>query len=214
VKVDFCEIEQALFMDAINRSKIGIIILAAGASTRLGRPKQLLKFRDKTLIEKIAETALKTNLNTVVVLGANAEKIKTAIENLPVKIAINENWQSGMASSIVTGLEKSLEIEPNLSAVILLLCDQPFITKATILRLVESREETNKTIIASEYKNMLGVPALFSREVFKELLNLEGDVGARFLIKKYESENLAKISVPEAAFDIDTEEDFERVLNF
>lgn len=199
-------------MDAMSKPKIGIIILAAGASTRLGRPKQLLKFQYKTFIENVVETALETALQTVVVLGANAEKIKPEIENLPIEFVTNENWQSGMSSSIIKGLETSLEIEPNLSAVILLLCDQPFITKETILRLIAAQEKTGKAIVASEYEKTLGVPILFTREMFEELLNLEGDVGAKVLVKKYADKNLAKISVPEAAFDIDTEEDFEQLL--
>lgn len=193
-------------------SEIGIIILAAGASTRLGRPKQLLKFQDKTFIEKIIETALETEIQTVVVLGANSRKIKTAIENLSIEIAINENWQSGMSSSIVKGLRKSSELKPDLSAVILLLCDQPFISKETILRLVKTQKETQKVIVASEYENTVGVPALFTLAVFEELLELKDDVGAKFLIQKYLDKGLAKIFAPEAAFDIDTKEDFDRLL--
>ena len=199
-------------MDAMNRSKIGIIILAAGASTRLGRSKQLLKFQDKTLIQKISETALETGFQTVVVLGANAAKIKSEIENLPIDIVFNQVWQSGMSSSIVAGLEKSLEINPHLSSAIILLCDQPFVTKEMILRLIEKQMRTEKAIVASEYKNTIGVPALFIKSKFAELLDLKGDVGARVLIKKYGDEDLATISAPEAAFDIDTKEDYRKFL--
>ncbi|MGI8467565.1 MAG: nucleotidyltransferase family protein, partial [Pyrinomonadaceae bacterium] len=162
-------------MDKTNKSRIGIVILAAGASVRLGKPKQLLQFQRKSLIRRAAENSLATGCeNVAVVLGANAEKIKKEIENLPLEIVINENWQNGMSSSIKTGLEKLSEIQPNLSAVILMLCDQPFVDAEMILRLIKTRRETQKMIAASDYKNTTGVPAIFSREMFEELLNLQG----------------------------------------
>ncbi len=190
---------------------IGIIILAAGQSKRLGRPKQLLKFQHKTLIERIAETALETEFQTVVVLGANAEKMLPKIKNLPIKIVQNKNWQSGMSSSIVAGLERLLEMKNSLSAVVVLLCDQPFITKDTILKLVKTQRSTGKSIIASQYENTSGVPALFTKNVFDELLSLNAEIGAKSIIKKYSKKDLAGVTFPEARFDIDTEEDLKRV---
>lgn len=200
-------------MDEPDKSQTAVIILAAGNSTRLGKPKQLLEFQGKTLIRRAAETALAAGCeNVVVVLGANSDRIKKEIENLPLKIVINENWESGMSSSIKTGLEKLLETEPNPSSVILTLCDQPLVDAKTILRLIETRHKTQKKIVACEYRETLGVPVIFSREMFKELLNLQGDAGAKFLIKKYLSD-AAKIPVPEAAIDIDTAEDYEKLKN-
>lgn len=193
-------------MDETN--KIGIIILAAGESKRLGRPKQLLDFHGKTLIEKITETALETELKTVVVLGANAEKIKPVIENLSVEIVINENWQSGMSSSIIKGLKKSLEIQNDLQSVILLLGDQPLITKEIIWEIIKTQKVTNKAIIASKYAETIGVPALFTKAIFDKLLNLNEEIGAKLIIKKHSGIDVATISVPEAEFDIDTEDDF------
>lgn len=191
--------------------KIGIIILAAGASVRLGRPKQLLRFEGKTLLERIAENALAPDLKTVVVLGANSEKIGKSVENLPVEIVFNKDWQSGMSSSIVVGLKHLLEIQTDLQAVIILLCDQPFVDKNTIYKLIETQKETKKSIVASEYAETIGVPALFTREVFDELLKLDKKNGAKSIIRKYAGNDLARISVPEAAFDIDTQADFERL---
>ena len=196
----------------MNESKIGIIILAAGASSRLGKPKQLLRFRGKSLVRRMAENALAFQSPTFVVLGANAGEIKKEIEDLPVEICFNENWQSGLSSSIKTGLKKLLEIEPEASGVILLLCDQPFVDEKTIARLIETRRETQKAIVASEYDNTLGVPAFFARELFDDLLNLRGDRGARFVIEKYTDSKAAKIDAPEAAFDIDTPEDYDRII--
>ncbi len=189
----------------------GIIILAAGASTRLGTPKQLLNFEGKTLLNRILETAKKTQLKTVVVLGSNAEKIQKTIKDPSIDIVVNENWKIGMSSSIKTGLKTLLKIEPDLSTVILLLCDQPFITNDTILRLIRTQSENTNSIVACEYGNTIGTPALFTKEIFEELLNLEGDKGAKPLIKKYKDTNLSLISAPEAAFDIDTMEDFDHL---
>lgn len=192
-------------------SEIGIIILAAGGSTRLGRPKQLLEFKGQTLIEKVCETALETGFQTVVVLGAFAAKIKPLIEDLSVETVLNKDWQTGMSSSLQTGLQKLLEKNPDLSAAIFLLCDQPFVTTKTILKLVEKQKTSGKAIVASAYADQLGVPALFTKDLFAELLGLQGDVGARFLIKKYGNDYVAKISAPEAEFDIDTERDIEQL---
>ncbi|MGI8542990.1 MAG: nucleotidyltransferase family protein [Aridibacter sp.] len=198
-------------MDEINKENIGIIILAAGASTRFGKPKQLLEFEKQTLLERIAENALETGSEIIVVLGANAEKIGESVENLSVEIVVNEDWQSGMSSSLVEGLRKMIEIKNNLQAVIILLCDQPFIDENTILKLIEAQKSTNQMIVASRYAETIGVPALFRRDVFDELLNLNKEIGAKSIIEKYAETDLATISVPEAEFDIDTEADFERL---
>ncbi len=194
-------------MNAINK-KIGIIILAAGESKRLGKPKQLLKFRGKTLLQRITEIALETENKTVIVLGANADKILGEAGDLTVEIVINEDWRSGMSSSIKVGLEKLIETVAELESVILLLCDQPFVNKETISQLIETQIKTQTQIVACKYENTIGVPALFRREMFDRLLSLKGESGAKNLILEI-SKNLATISAPEAAFDIDTTEDFE-----
>ena len=199
-------------MDAANKLPVGIIILAAGGSTRLGKPKQLLQFQGKSLIRRAAENALATKCGKIVItLGASGVEIKKEIENLPLEIVINGNWQSGMSSSIKTGLKKLLEIQTDSSAVILMLCDQPFIDTEMILRLVQTQHETRKKIVACEYEKTLGVPAIFAREIFDELLSLQGDTGAKFLIEKHLHSEVANISVPEAAFDVDTAEDYEEL---
>ena len=193
-------------MDATDRQNIGIVLLAAGSSRRLGSPKQLLEFQNKTLIRRAAETALLIEVPTVVVLGANFDTIKTEIENLPLTIVFNEDWESGMSSSVKIGLTKLLEIAPRISAVVLLLCDQPFVSEDLIFRLIAARYESKKLIAASEYSDVVGVPAIFAREIFDELMNLRGDKGARFVIEKFAASTV-KIPAPEAAFDVDLPED-------
>jgi len=194
-------------------SSLGLVLLAAGASKRLGNfPKQLLEFRGKTLIRRAAESALASRCQIIcVVLGANAERIKREIADLPIEIAVNENWADGMGSSLKCGLGKLLEIEPNLSAVAVTLSDQPLIDSAIINRLIEVFLETQNPIVAADYAETVGVPAIFASSMFEEILNLSAGGGAKQIIKKYAA-SIGKISVPEAAFDVDTQKDYENLL--
>ena len=198
-------------MIEIEEKDVGVVVLAAGASERLGSPKQLIRFEDKTLIERAANAAVSTGFETIIVLGANAVRISKEINNFANKILINDDWKSGLSSSIGAGLTKLLEVKPNLSAVILMLCDQPFVSRETLLRLVDKQCRMKSSIVACEYANTIGTPALFVREVFEELLDLKGDEGAKSITKRYQSSKLHTISVPEAAIDIDTKEDYKNL---
>lgn len=198
--------------DQNDKSEIGLILLAAGESRRLGKPKQLLKFDGKTLIRHLAEMTLASNCSPIcVVLGAKVDEIRAEIDDLPLEIAINENWQNGMSSSLKTGLKKLLAIAPNLAAVVVALCDQPFITSTITNRLAETYQKTNAPIVASEYAETIGVPALFSHLIFDELLNLSTENGAKQIIKNHLA-SVVSISVPEAEIDIDTTDDYEKVI--
>ena len=195
------------------KSKIGIIILAAGESKRLDYfPKQLLKFNQKSLLRHAVENALNSSAALVcLVLGANSEKLKTEIEDLPIEIVINENWEEGMASSLQKGLKKLLELETNLEAVCVTLCDQPLINSTIINQLIHVFNSVNSPIVASEYAQTIGVPAIFGSLMFDELLSLKSSEGAKKIIMRNLS-SVIKFSLPEAAFDIDTKEDFESFL--
>lgn len=196
-------------MSFIESPKIGLIILAAGSSNRMsGEPKQMLEFEGKTLLRRAAETALQTEFSTVVVLGANHQNLRKEIEDLPLKIAFNEDWKNGISSSIKKGL--SVFSEENLDAVIIMLCDQPFVSTEILLRLRDAFIKTKKPIAASQYENTVGVPALFAREIFAGLKNLREDEGAKKIIKKNMNKT-ALVAAPEAAFDVDTLQDFERL---
>lgn len=190
---------------------IGTIILAAGASKRMGQPKQLLQWQGKTLIRKIAETALETdNELIIVVLGANSDNIRAEISDLPIQMIQNEDWEAGMSSSVRVGLQTLLEIAPAVKAALFLLTDQPFVTSAYLAKIL-SRYQANQqqnSIFASAYDDHLGVPALFARRWFDELMALTGDRGARALLQKHTSE-VAAIPFPEGTFDLDTPDDFE-----
>lgn len=193
--------------------KVGIIILAAGNSSRMeGAPKQLLEFKGRSLLRGAAETALETDCcPIIVVLGANAEKLHSEVEDLTLNIEINKNWKQGMGGSIKAGLSKLIEIETELDAVIISLCDQPLITAEIYKRLTTIHQETAKPIVASEYENITGVPALFGRVMFDELLSLTGAAGAKFVIKK-NADLVQTINVSEAASDVDTKQDYENLL--
>lgn len=197
-----------------NNQNVGIIILAAGGSGRFGKPKQLLEFEGKTFIRRSVETALESVCYpVVVVLGANFDLIKTGIEDLECEIIFNGEWKSGMSSSIKKGLEILQEISQNFSAVIIALCDQPFVNGEHFKKLIDKFYDSNKPIIASVYDKTTGVPALFSSEIFPALMNLDGDKGAQEIIKN-NPESVEKIILPEAAIDIDTTADFEKIKNF
>jgi len=193
------------------RQKISSIILAAGGSSRLnGEPKQLLEFQGKTFLRRSAEIAVAANFHsTVVVLGTNSENLGKEIEDLPVRIAVNENWASGMSSSIKTGLAELIKDE-NLEAVVIMLCDQPLVTTKTLGNLCEVFAKTGKPIVACEYENTVGVPALFSSDIFEELMNLHEFEGAKKIIEKYEGKTVL-VAAPEAALDVDTLGDYEKL---
>lgn len=194
-------------MDETNK-QIGIVVLAAGSSSRMKKPKQLLEFAGATLLRRAASAAVESSCKpVVVVLGANFEKTKAEIEDLPVEICFNENWLSGLSSSIKTGIENLLEIAPNVSAAAFTLADQPFITSRQINRLTEKFYQSKSLIVAAEYDGTIGVPAVFAREIFDDFFELSGDKGAKAIMEK-RSEMLKTIDLPEAAFDIDTPRDF------
>lgn len=192
----------------VKNPKIGVIILAAGSSSRMkGSPKQLLKFEGKTLLRRAAETALLADFDlTVVVLGEKHENFRKEIEDLPLEIWVNEDWESGISSSINKGL--AAISKENLDAAIFMLCDQPFVSAEVLRRLRDAFIETKKPIAASRYENTIGVPALFAREIFGELESLKEDEGAKKVIVK-DLNKTALIDVPEAAFDVDTVRDYE-----
>lgn len=174
-----------------------------------GQPKQLLKFRGETLLRRAAETVVRSNFEkAVAVFGAGRENLSAEIDDLPIRTTMNENAGIGLSSSIKAGL--SALSEENLDAVIIMLCDQPLITSETLQSLCDVFFETGKPIVACEYENTVGVPALFAREVFAELTDLRGDEGAKKIIGKY-GEKAALVRAPEGGLDIDTIEDYRKL---
>ncbi len=195
------------------QTAIGIIILAAGASVRMGKPKQTLEFDGKTLLQNAVQTALDSVCRpAAVVLGANAELLKDEIKDFDVEIAENPQWKSGMSGSIKVGLEKLLEKDDQINGVLITVCDQPFVSAELFDRIVETYRSADCLIVASKYAETLGVPTLFSRRLFPQLFDLENFGGAKKVIEHYEAETVA-VSFEKGNFDIDTPEDYSKLIN-
>jgi len=192
--------------------KTGVIILAAGSSSRLGRPKQLIEFQGKKLIQKAIEEAQKSKADAlVVVLGWNSELIKSTFDSKQIPFVINENWEEGMASSMQAGLSFLMENEQP-DQVILILVDQPFVDANLLNRLILEKERTGKGIVACAYSETLGVPAIFDQKYFEELLMLKGTDGAKKVILRNKAD-VFEIEFPLGAVDLDTEEDLRQLKN-
>lgn len=193
--------------------KIGGLLLAAGGSSRLGRPKQLVQFQGTSLIRRAAETLVDSRCDPiVVVLGAEIDGSTSEIADLAINICINQDWQSGMSSSIRAGLKEILKIDPSLEAVVVSLCDQPHLTPVNIDLLITEFQRTNPPIVAAQYGETVGVPALFSKELFNDLLELKGDKGAHQLIRDH-LPFVETIQIEKAAIDIDLPDDADRLVS-
>lgn len=191
---------------------VGAVILAAGSSSRMGSPKQILPFRGKSLLRHAALAALGAGCSPVIVVtGAYAELSRRELEGLDVREVLNPQWETGMASSIGTGLEGLLDADPDAAAAVLMLCDQPHVTADVLSDLAEAHRVTGSPVIASTYGGSFGVPALFSRSLFAELARLEGRAGAKQVIKRYASE-ARFLPFPGGEVDVDTRDDFSRLI--
>ena len=197
----------------ITMKKYGLVILAAGGSSRLGSPKQLLPYRKDNLLNRIVSTALAVeNVIAVVVIGAEKEAIKHTIAEAKILIVVNDNWASGMASSIKMGLTAVTKIDPAIQGCIFTVCDQPYITVSLLAELLTKHRNTNKAIIAAEYAGTYGTPVLIDKRYFDELMNLQKEEGAKKLLHKYMND-LATITFNGGEFDIDTKEDYKKLID-
>ena len=191
--------------------KTGIIILAAGESSRLGYPKQIAKYKEKTLLQLAIDAANDANVDKrVLVLGANRDEIKKTFPGASIPNIPNPHYQKGMSSSIKVGLEYMLKIDKP-DQVIIMLCDQPFVDAKILNKLIAAQKKESKGIIACSYSKTVGVPILFGSAYFQELMALTGDEGAKNIVLANE-DDLATVAFPKGKVDIDTEEDL-RDLN-
>ncbi len=185
-------------------SSFGILILAAGSSSRLGKPKQLLNYRGKTFIRHVIDLAIQLTPDKLVcVLGAGKAEILPEIPD-HVESIVNGNWQSGMGSSIVAGIEY---MRYKVDAVMVLLVDQPKISLGDLTQLKTLHHQNPSKVIATTYDGKPGVPAIFPSICFEELLELDGDKGARSLLLKWG----AKVLLHECSSDIT---DIDTVLDY
>ena len=191
---------------AAENANIGVLLLAAGASRRLGYPKQLLRKINQTLLEQMAQTALDSGCRPVLVtLGAYAEKICLVVEHLPLQTLINADWESGMGSSVAQGIRFLEENHQDLEAVILMLCDQPLVQPTTLQQLIDTWRSSGQGIVAAAYGGTFGPPAIFARRFFPELSALQGEKGAKACMLAH-PEALVLLDFPKGVFDLDTVE--------
>jgi molybdenum cofactor cytidylyltransferase len=189
-------------------TRFSLIILAAGASRRLGRPKQLLPFQNQPLLQHILRQTQEVDWDArILVLGAAAEIILPALDIGGFEPVLNPDWETGMASSVRVGVEETLARCPDTENLLFLVCDQPFVSAALLHVLRARHAQSGKKITACRYQDALGVPAVFSKSVFPELLGLQGDRGAAGVIRKYAAD-CAEIPFEHGAVDVDTEADY------
>ena len=186
-----------------------MVVLAAGASRRLGRPKQLEPWGGTTLLVHAADVALEAALGPVViVLGAEAERCRAAIAQArlaaPPVVVVNPQWHSGVASSIAVGVAEAARLDPPCEAVLIMTCDQPGVRAAHLRRLVDEARASGLPLAASGYAGTVGVPALFARDVWSELRALDGDTGAKRVLTRPKA-RVAVVHCAEAEPDVDVD---------
>lgn len=191
---------------------IGAVILAAGGSSRMGTPKQLLRFDEESLLRRAARAALEAHCAPViVVVGASADLAKREVADLAAIVVENCEWRSGMASSVRAGVRGAVVNDPQLEAIVVLLCDQPHVTPAVVENLMAAHRRTAAKVVASSYGSTFGVPALFGRRLFEELTRLESASGAKQLIAEHSSD-VVFVAFAGGEIDVDTPADYARLL--
>jgi molybdenum cofactor cytidylyltransferase len=192
-------------------SKTGIIILAAGSSSRMGEPKQLMKFKSKTFLQHIVEEAKEANLNPVIcVTGYQSDQISKAIIGMNVTIVYNEQWSEGMGTGISAGINQLLLSD--VDSVILAVSDQPYVSSGLFAKMLTLKDMSGKKIVASSYAGTLGTPVLFDKEYFNQLKSLHGNQGAKNIVK-LNMPDVCPVEFEKGRIDIDTKEDYENLIS-
>jgi CTP:molybdopterin cytidylyltransferase MocA len=200
---------------------IGAVVLAAGGSSRLGRPKQLVVHDGLPLVARAAHAALQAGADpVVVVLGAGEAAVRAALSDLPVETVVNPRWADGMGTSVAAGVRALLARAPSVGGVLVTLVDQPFVGDAELGRLVDAwvRAEARAAgggapaaIAAAAYAGTVGVPAVFGRAHADALCALPAAAGAARLLRA-PGALVHPVPMPEAATDVDTHDDLARLL--
>ena len=188
--------------------RFGVVLLAAGGSSRMGRTKGLLPYLGRTLIAHAARTALASGAaEVVVVLGADADALRRELAGLRVRIVVNAGWTEGMGSSLRLGIGA---LAPDLDGAVVALGDQPRVTPAHLRALAEGLADA--PVVASSYDGVLGAPCAFARAEFARLLKAEGDAGMRAFVRSGE-EPVATIAFAAANADVDTPESYQDLVS-
>ena len=192
---------------------IAAVVLAAGGSKRLGSPKQLLRYGGASLLRHAAVAAMIACHPVAVVLGSRADDLENELHGLSVLALKNPAWGKGMGTSVRMGVESLHTLAPDIDGVLLTLCDQPLVGPGVLGQLCDAFERagSTRTIVAASYNRTRGVPAIFGRAHFDELLALPDDAGAKSVLMKHHA-SVIEVPLPEAAVDIDTREQYERFM--
>ena len=193
----------------MDSGKISAIVLAAGGSSRYGECKQLVEIDGSSLVQLAVDklSALFPNDRITVVVGANSEAVEQSVSDVPVNVVLNEHWQQGLASSLKAGLNS---VEPDCRAVMITLCDQALVTEDRLRRLLDLWFAFPSEITASAYAGTVGTPAVIPAEFYPQILALEGDTGAKSILKN-NAGMVRTLPVPEAEFDLDVPADLEKL---
>lgn len=180
------------------------IVLAAGASTRFGSAKQLVRVAGRPLLHTAVARAVDVvGSGVIVVLGAQAAELSPLLKHSPASVIVNRDWREGLASSIRSGVSR---LPSSCSAVLVILADQAAVTAEDLKRLAGAWRRQPDYIAAARYGTTTGVPAIFPRSTFSDLLSLRGDVGARAVLQR-NPDRVVRVPMASAAIDIDTPED-------
>jgi len=191
--------------------KIAILILAAGASSRMGSPKQLLKWGNSTLLNHSIKQAVNSKANHVfVVLGAHYNAINKTIHNQNITLLPYNDWKLGMGNSIAFGIKNIISL--NFDSVLIMLVDQPLVNTEYVNKLIKASISTNKPITATSYPTGVGVPAIFNKQYFNKLADITGEKGAKNLIEQ-ELEKVNLITPKTPLEDIDTPEAYKLAIS-
>jgi molybdenum cofactor cytidylyltransferase len=191
---------------------IAAVVLAAGGSSRMGRPKQTLLLRGVPMLQVVLEVLRRTRVGrVVVVLGANEEEARHSIRLSDEVVVVNRSHRSGMSSSIRAGLRA---LGPDVEAAIIVLGDQPFISPATVDRLIKAYTASKSRVVVPVFEGRRGNPVLFDRALFPEIMKVRGDVGARAVVRANEG-SLTEVRVGDrgTTVDMDTQADYERAVS-
>jgi molybdenum cofactor cytidylyltransferase len=192
----------------VTNDSLHVLVLAAGASVRLGQPKQLVRVGGRPALHSVVSQATAIAGHAVtVVIGAHAAELTHLLQHSGVSLIVNRNWEEGMASSIRFGIAS---LPPACDAVLIQLGDQVAVTADDLRRLVSAWRGEDSVIAAAMYRGTVGVPAIFPRWCFSELSQLRGDVGAKSILDRYR-DRVARVAMPNAALDLDTAEDLARL---
>ena len=195
----------------MHKHQLAILILGAGGSSRLGQAKQLLSFGVSTMLNRIVDVALQSKVgNIYLVLGASYDEVKASIKDTSVHVIHNKNWEKGLSTSIVAGVNEILQQAPSTQGILIMLGDQILILPTHINQVVQVFLAEKCDIVYADYKSDYGPPAIFGIKTFNELLSLEMDQGAKKLIKS-DMYKVASVIIQEGKYDIDTTSDYEQI---